>query len=51
MGQQFSARVLQAIVDKDYELKKEMQQIKFLCESDGDTADEILSYNQMLDYK
>jgi Reverse transcriptase (RNA-dependent DNA polymerase) len=49
-GQRFRARIVRAIIDKDNEVKKDPQYIKFLCEIDGDTADEIISYNQILDY-
>ena len=49
-GQRFRARIVRAIIDKENELKNDPQYIKFLCEVDGDTADEIISYNQVLDY-
>ena len=49
-GQRFRARIVRAIIDKDNELKKDPKYIKFLCEVDGDTADEIFSYNQVLDF-
>jgi hypothetical protein len=49
-GQRFRSRVVRAIVDKDNELKKDPQHIKFLCLVDGDAADKIFSYNQILDY-
>ena len=49
-GQRFRARVVKAIIDKENELKNDPKYIKFLCEVDGDTADEIISYNQVLDY-
>ena len=49
-GQRFRARIVRAIIDKENEVKKDPKYIKFLCEVDGDTADEILSYNQILDY-
>ena len=38
------------IVDKDAKLKQEPEYIKFICEVDGDTADEIFTYNQILDH-
>ena len=49
-GQRFRARIVRAIIDKDNEVKKDPQYIKFLCEIDGETADEIISYNQILDH-
>jgi hypothetical protein len=30
-------------------MKRDPQHVKFLCEVDGDTADEIYTYNQVLD--
>jgi hypothetical protein len=49
-GQHFRARVLHAILEHDAYLKLEPQHVKFLCEVDGDTADEIYTYNQVLDF-
>ena len=49
-SQRFRVTIVCAIVDKDNEAKKDPQYIKFLCEIDGETADEIISYNQILDH-
>lgn len=49
-GQRFRARIVRAITEKDAELQRDPEHIKFLCEVDGDTADEIYSYNQVLDF-
>jgi hypothetical protein len=49
-GQRFRARVVRAILDHDADLKRYPHHIKFLCEVDGDTADEIYTYNQVLDF-
>jgi hypothetical protein len=49
-GQGFSAQILRAIIAKNAELKRDSDHIKFLCEVDGDTADDIYTYNQALDF-
>ena len=49
-GQRFRARIVRAITEKDADLQRDPVHIKFLCEVDGDTADEIYSYNQVLDF-
>jgi hypothetical protein len=49
-GQRFRARIVKTILDEDEERQKDPQYIKFLCSVDGDTADEILSYNEVLDH-
>ena len=49
-GQRFRARIVRAIMDHDADLKREPHHVKFLCEVDGDTADEIYTYNQVLDF-
>jgi hypothetical protein len=47
-GQRFQARVVWAIIDK--EKQQDPQYTKFLCEVDGDVADKILTYNEILDH-
>jgi hypothetical protein len=49
-GQHFRACVVRTFVDKDATLKQEPEYIKFICEVDGDTADAIFTYNQILDH-
>jgi hypothetical protein len=49
-GQRFRARIVLAILELDAGLKREPQHDKFLCEVDGDTSDEIYTYNQVLDF-
>jgi hypothetical protein len=49
-GQRFRARIVRAIVEHDADLKRDPQHVKFLCDVDGDTADEIYTYNQVLDF-
>ena len=39
-GQRFRARIVRAITEKDAELQRDPEHIKFLCEVDGNTADE-----------
>ena len=49
-GQRFRTRIVRMIIDKEAELQKDPKYIKFLCEVDGDVADEILTYNEILDH-
>lgn len=49
-GQRFRARIVHSIIEKDAELKRDTDHIKFLSEVDGDTADAIYTYNQVLDF-
>jgi hypothetical protein len=49
-GQGFRARVVRAIIDKDDELKKGSEYMKFICEVPNSTIDEIFTYNEILDY-
>jgi hypothetical protein len=48
-GQRFRARIVRAILEHDADMKRDPQHVKFLCEVDGDTADKIYTYNQVLD--
>jgi hypothetical protein len=48
-GQRFRAWIVRAILEHDADMKRDPQHVKFLCEVDGDTADEIYTYNQVLD--
>jgi hypothetical protein len=41
---------VRAIAEIDAKLKPDPSHIKFLCEVDGDTADDIYTYNQVLDF-
>jgi hypothetical protein len=47
--QRFCAKIVRAIIEKDSELKPDSYRIRFLCKLDGDTVDEIYTYNQILD--
>jgi hypothetical protein len=49
-GQRFRARVVRAVVDKEDELKKGSDYLKFICEIPNSTVDEILTYNEILDH-
>jgi hypothetical protein len=49
-GQRFRARIVRAILDADSERQKDPQYIKFICSVDGGTADEIFTYNEVLDH-
>jgi hypothetical protein len=49
-GQRFIARVVRAIIDKDDELKKGSDDIKFIWKVPNSTLDEIFTYNEILDH-
>ncbi len=49
-GQRFRARVVRAIVDKENDLKKNVEYMKFVCEVPNSTVDEIFTYNEILDH-
>jgi hypothetical protein len=46
-GQRFRAKIVIAIIEKGSELKRDPNHIRFLCEVDGDTVDDIYTYNQI----
>jgi hypothetical protein len=48
-GQRFRDRIVRAILEHDADMKRDPQHVTFLCEVNGDTADEIYTYNQVLD--
>ena len=49
-GQRFRARIVREIIDKENEQKNDPDYIKFICEVDGNKADEIHTYNEILDH-
>jgi hypothetical protein len=49
-GQRFRARFVRDVTDKEDELKKGSEYMKFICELPNSTVDEILTYNEILDY-
>jgi len=49
-GQRLRARVVRAVVDKKEEIKQGSEYMKFICEAPNSTVDEILNYNEIIDY-
>jgi hypothetical protein len=49
-GQKFRAKIVKLLEDHESELQENPTRIKFLCSVNGDKAEEIITYNQMLDY-
>jgi hypothetical protein len=49
-GQQSRARIVKMIDDHDYKLDNNKDRIKFLLSVNDNTSEEIISYNQLLDY-
>jgi hypothetical protein len=49
-GQRFRVRVVCAVVDREEELKKGSEYMKFICKVPNSTVDEILTYNMILDH-
>jgi hypothetical protein len=48
-GQSFCARVVRAITDKETEVQKNPEHMKFICEVPASNIEEILTYNEILD--
>ena len=49
-GQKFRARVTRLIEDHQSDLEANPSRIKFVCSVNNDQAEEIITYNQLLDY-
>ena len=49
-GQRFRARVVRAIVEKEEDLKKGAEYMRFICEVPNSNVDEIYTYNEILDH-
>jgi hypothetical protein len=49
-GQRFRACVFRTVVDKEEELKKVFNNMKFICKVPNFTFDVILTYNDILDH-
>ena len=49
-GQRFRARVVRAIVDKEEDLKKGAEYMRFICEVPNSTVDAIYTYDEILDH-
>jgi hypothetical protein len=47
---QFCARIVKMIEDHDYKLENNKDQIKFLLSTNKYTSEEVITYNQLLDY-
>jgi hypothetical protein len=50
MGQRYRAKIVKKIVDNENSLAEQPEHIKFLVSIEGDKADEIVAYNDILDY-
>jgi Reverse transcriptase (RNA-dependent DNA polymerase) len=48
-GQRFRVRIVRAVVEKEEDLKKGVEYMKFICEVPNSTVDEIFTYNEILD--
>jgi hypothetical protein len=49
-GQKFRAKIVKLLEDHESELHDNPTRIKFLCSVNDDKAEEIITYNQMLNY-
>jgi hypothetical protein len=49
-GQRRRARIVQLVEKHDYETNNNPERVKFLCTLDQDGREELLTYNQVLDY-
>jgi hypothetical protein len=49
-GQKFRARIVQLLEDHESRVQDNPTRIKFLCKYDEDKAEEIFTYNQVLDH-
>jgi hypothetical protein len=49
-GNKFRACIVKMIEDHDYKLENNMESIKFLLSINKDTSEEVITYNQLLDY-
>ncbi len=49
-GQQFCARIVEAVEDHDAKLHQKPERFKFCCSINDDQYEEILSYNEILNY-
>ena len=49
-GEQYRAKILEAIVEDKEQLAKHPDRIKFLCSVNDEMYEEVLSYNEILDY-
>jgi hypothetical protein len=49
-GQRFRARIVKLIEDHETDIEENPTRIKFLCSLNEDQAEEIITYNKMLEY-
>ena len=49
-GQKHRARIVKLIEDHENDVDKNPTRIKFLCSINNDTAEEVITYNQLLEY-
>jgi hypothetical protein len=49
-GQRHRARIVRAIEDQDGEIEDTPTRIKFLCSINDDESEEIITYNEILNY-
>ena len=49
-GQRFRAKIIEAIEEKNADLADQPERIKFLCSVDNGTYEEVVTYNQLLEY-
>ena len=49
-GERYRAKILEAIVEDTEQLAKHPDRIKFLCSVNDEMYEEVLSYNEILDY-
>ena len=49
-GQRFRAKIVQKIIDYDGGLNEHPEHVKFLVSIEGNKADEIVAYNDILEY-
>jgi hypothetical protein len=48
-GHSCQARVVRAVLDNDYNMKKGSQYMKFICEAQNSKVDKMYTYNEILD--
>ena len=49
-GQRFWAKIVQQIIDNKEALEQKLEHVKFLVQVEGDKSDEIVAYNDILDF-
>jgi len=49
-GQRFRARIVEMIDKHDHNITNHPERIKFLCKLDQNDCEELISYNQIMEY-